>query len=323
MALIFTTNRLPTFGLSSLFATVGFCSFFTVSVCFAQETGKEKTKSTVIDFSKDGKTVTKTTTEESSNTIALPRKNAIWIEAVSVFQGYVDISYERAFNKNLSVEVGYGITFNSIFERSTDAVLFSLFKPIVTYDGIEYWDAKGYTLNRTTGLSAISVDNALGASNSGVKLLYGQNYVQRTGTYLLLEPKFFPDGDVFEGFFLAPRIQYQKLNITGDMPDIALSNSMNSGELLYSSKAKIDSYRDNLDLIAHLGWQREVGRAVFAFEFGVGARFAHTSTYDVGQRMTTDPVTGGITYDYLMRNNVEERATLPMFDLAFKVGIDF
>ncbi len=259
----------------------------------------DKSEKTVIDFGTGKKT---TVTESSNDDGSL--KNVIWIEAASLLAGYVSGGYERAINDHFSVEVGAGPAFQSVFNTLGDRAIMSLFNITPTADD-GYWTSRGYTTSRISSDGSIIGFSQLPAGNSGF--------------YALLEPKYYPNGNVFEGFFVASRLQYMTRKVAILAPDIALMNATNTDRIIPSQTEKLNLSYSTFDFVPHIGWTSQLGHVVFDYEGGVGVRFASSTNYDIGTKY--DNVNGIITNE--LRSPYIQTAILPVFTAAFKLGFNF
>ncbi|MEY4926960.1 MAG: hypothetical protein RI894_1396 [Bacteroidota bacterium] len=274
---------------------------FSGSIATAQP--KEKAKKQVIDFSKSGgKTTVKTNEEESKN--GLEYKNAIWIEATSFLAGYVDFGYERAITNNFNLEVAVGPSYKGLANFISDAIGFEVLKSNIN-ENTTYWTDKGYIPGDGVHLRSFS--------SSG----YYNNLKENGGIYLLAEPKYFPEDDAFDGFFVAGRFQYISNNYSTLLPDIVKSKLSSGGQIIYGTE-KITLVRTNFDIIPSIGWEWQTGRVLFDFEGGMGLRFASIKGYDTGYGVDASG-----NYHFEMLNPYIESAMLPTFSAAFKLGFNF
>ncbi len=288
---------------------------FAFSLSIAQAQGDDKSKKdkstktttettgdkTVVDFS----TGKKANIEESAES---GYKNVIWLEAASLLSGYVSAGYERAIAKNLSIEIAAGPAFPNYLGGSLgDNFVMGLFQIKPNTDDA-YWTSKDYRQLEGTQLFGTS------SSGSGVPTT--------GGFYALVEPKYYPNDDVFEGFFLAGRLQYTSRTYTIAAPDMNAIRTSQTDSYYSASFAslteKTNRVYNTFDFVPHLGWNSQLGRVVFDYEGGVGVRLSSITGYDIGYKGTS---TTGYTYE--LRNSHTETAVLPVFTAAFKLGFIF
>jgi hypothetical protein len=263
-------------------------------------------KSDIIDFSKSGETSSVDTTASNATDEG---KNAIWFDGLSTLIGYASLSYEREIGKSFTIEAGGGVTFHEILQLIGTNPLLNIFQPEITYDGDAYWQSRGGVLVKSTGLSYDKNQSILLNSKQD----NGYSFTQRLGTYLFLEPKFFPDQDPFEGFFYSTRIQYIKQNYISQKPDL----SYNSGYIDYSPTETITTSNELFDIIPQIGMHTPRGNVLFCYAIGCGVRFQRYNGYDIGQILTP------AGYAYELRSGMEKSVVTPVLNISAKIGYNF
>jgi hypothetical protein len=252
----------------------------------------QEPKKTIIDFGKGGKKTMKEDTD-NSDVPALDKQNAIYIDLLSAPSGFVTLGYERAITNQISAEVTGGITFTSITETITSSVT-TLFAPTAYADNAAYWTDKGYTV----------VTN-------------GPTRSQKLGAYASASAKFFLEDEVFDGFFLAPRLQYINFNYQTTKPFTGILSSGSAPYGTPNTTQVVTTSKNYIDIIPTIGWNSSGSRIVWSYELGVGARFVNINDYDSGYKGNAN---GSYIYE---TRNYNQTYVVPMLSSILRMGVMF
>jgi hypothetical protein len=229
-------------------------------------------------------------------------KNNIWIDLLSAPAGFASLGYERAITNGISVEANVGLTFRGFIDPVAHTLVMKTFENNAFKSIPAYWAAQGYT---------DTPDPLLGLPAT-LTLDVPANLAPSTSIYLSIAPKFFLEGRVFDGFYVAPRLQYINFNYNTPMP---LTARTNSAAVPYSTENAIVS-KSYLDLMPVIGWQWGDSRVVWSYELGGGVRFVNVRAFDTGFK----PVAGGFQHEV---RTVDVPTTIPCLSSMLKMGIMF
>jgi hypothetical protein len=251
----------------------------------------QEPKKNVIDFGKGGK---KTVTESeggSNDSKPLEKQNAIYLDLASAPSGFITLGYERALTSQISGELTGGVTFYALTGELTNTIE-RLFEPNPYTDNAKYWSDKNYDVKSFT--------------TEGVR-------IQKIGTYASVSAKFFLEDEVFDGFFVSPRLQYINYNYQTTKP---FSGVLPSNYQIPATTEIVNVSKNYFDIIPSIGWNTGGDRIVWSYEFGVGARFATINDYDSGYKTNA----GSATYETRSYSNTY---VVPMMSSILRMGIKF
>jgi hypothetical protein len=261
---------------------------------FAQE---KEPKKTIIDFGKEGRT--SEVGNGGNDALRLAHRHALWFDLLSAPSGFVSIGYERALTDQISVEGSLGITFSPSFDPSYHTFIMNIFAPTFERESTQYWEEKGFsTIYGTTPLLGRS-----GIDRGSTTPL--------AGPYVSASARFFLDDEVFDGFYVSPRLQFMSFNYSHRLPETGVNTSR---EDIYS-KTMATISKSYFDVIPSLGWHWGDDRVIWSYEIGVGARLLNVHTFDSGYK-----VQGGGQYIHELRE-INNTAVIPMLSSQFKMGI--
>jgi hypothetical protein len=238
---------------------------------------------------------------ESKKVPDVEYKHAINIDITGSLGGYLAVNYEQVIRKNLSVEVGAGITFVSL----TGSWANDIFGQNNTNqdDAIDFWKQKNMQMVTTAPFPA----NFRGVGSKA-------SVQQKTGFYVMAEPRFFPEDAPFNGFFIGLRLQNQFNTLLFNQPTDGNLNAYLAPSI--EAQFPMEVAENQFDAIPQCGWEWQRNHLLIGLEGGVGARIlGHYNTYSVGENKQT-----GLQS---LRKGGTQSDVLPIFNLVFRMGYEF
>jgi hypothetical protein len=253
----------------------------------------------VLAQEKDTKSANQTTPK--SGVERLDHRHALWIDLLSGPSGFVSMGYERALTDQISAEVSLGLTFNPSFDPNFHDILMNVLAPNFVRTSTQYWADKGYS----------TPQNSAPFMRDRYSLVNNSNATPVVGAYVSTSARFFLDDEVFDGFYVSPRLQFMSFNYNHRLPIAGLSNT--SDETF--SKATMLISKSYFDVIPSIGWHFGDDRVKWSYEIGVGARLLNVHTFDSGYKPQ-----GNGQYLHEVRR-FDATTVIPMLSSQFKMGI--